>query len=125
MSLALVLGGLGTPIFEKFCEIEYQNSIMIIRTSLQWNQYRRHELDHGLNNKKKQVKYMKNDRQKKIFEIIRNEMSSEERKKKWSKSRNWCVFLAQNSPDQRRRVNLNKQSLWDLLPIRNGPIKYG
>ena len=81
MSLALVLGGLGTPIFEKFCEIEYQNSIMIIRTSLQWNQYRRHELDHGLNNKKKQVKYMKNDRQKKIFEIIRNEMSSEERKK--------------------------------------------
>ena len=54
---------------------------MIIRTSLQWNQYRRHELDRGLNNKKKQVKYMKNDRQKKIFEIIRNEMSSEERKK--------------------------------------------
>ena len=33
-----------------------------------------------LNDKKKQIRYMKNARQKKILETIRNEISSEKRK---------------------------------------------
>ena len=44
------------------------------------DQFRKHEPDPKLNNKKKQIKSMNNDRQKKILEIIRNEMSSEDRK---------------------------------------------
>ena len=82
LSLAPRLGGLGIPIFEELCEIEYQNSIMIskhLRNRIS-DQFRRRELDPELNNNKKQIKSMKNDRQKKDLEIIRNEMSSEERK---------------------------------------------
>ena len=45
------------------------------------DQFKRHETDPELNNKKKQRKSMKNDRPKKILEIIRNEMSLEERNK--------------------------------------------
>ena len=48
---------------------------------------------------------MKNDRHKKIIEILRNEMISEERKSNDLNYRNRCVFLASNSPDQRRRVH--------------------
>ena len=44
------------------------------------DQFRRHEPDPELNIKKKQIKFIKNDRQKKILGIIRNETSSEERK---------------------------------------------
>ena len=44
------------------------------------DQFRRHEPDPKLNNNKKQIKSMNNDRQKKILETIRNEMSSEDRK---------------------------------------------
>ena len=43
------------------------------------DQFRRHEPDPELNNKK-EIKSMNNNRQKKILEIRRNEMSSEERK---------------------------------------------
>ena len=80
LSLAPRLGGLGIPIFEELCEIEYQNSIMISEHLCNriTDQFRRHEPDPELNNKK-QIKYMNNDQQKKVLEIIRNEMSSEER----------------------------------------------
>ena len=44
-------------------------------------QFGRHEPDPELNNNNnKQIKSKKNNRQKKILEIIRNEMSSDERK---------------------------------------------
>ena len=44
-------------------------------------QFRRHAPDPELNNNNnKQIKSTKNNRQKKILEIIRNEMSSYERK---------------------------------------------
>ena len=66
--------------FEELCEIEYQNSIMMPEhlCNCITDQFRRHEPDAELNNKKKQIKSMNNDRQKKILEILRNEMSSEE-----------------------------------------------
>ena len=44
------------------------------------DQFRRHEPDPELNIKKKQIKCIKSDRQKKILGIIKNETSSEERK---------------------------------------------
>ena len=44
------------------------------------DQFRRHEPHPELNNKKNQIKSMKTIDKKKILEIIRNEMSSEERK---------------------------------------------
>ena len=77
------LEGLGITMFEELCEIEYQNSIMTSEHLCRriTDQFRRHEPDPELNNKKKkQIKSMNNDRQKKILEITRNEMSSEERK---------------------------------------------
>ena len=43
------------------------------------NQFRRYEADTEVNKKKKQIKSMENDRQKKVVEIIRKVMSSEER----------------------------------------------
>ena len=83
LSLAPRLGGLGVPTFEEFCEIEYQNSIITSEHLCNHitGQFRRHEPDPELNDKKKQIKSTKNDRQKKILELIRNEISSEERKK--------------------------------------------
>ena len=69
LSLAPRLGGLDIPIFKELCEIECQNSIMIserIFTGIT-DQFRRHEQDTELNNIKKQIKSMKNDRQKKIL----------------------------------------------------------
>ena len=44
------------------------------------DQCRRHKPVPELNNKEKQIKFTKNDRQKKILEIIRNKTSSEERR---------------------------------------------
>ena len=73
----------GIPIFEEEGEIGNQNSIISEHLCNRiTEQFRRHEPDPELNNKKKQIKSMKNDRQKKILQIIRNEMSSEERKQK-------------------------------------------
>ena len=73
----------GIPIFEEEGEIGNQNSIISEHLCNRiTEQFRRHEPDPELNNKKKQIKSMKNDRQKKILEIIRNEMNSEERKQK-------------------------------------------
>ena len=65
--LAPRLGGLGIPIFEEESKIEYQNYIIILENLCNRiiDQFRRHEQDHELNNKKKQLKSMKNDRQKK------------------------------------------------------------
>ena len=82
-SLAPRLGTLGIPIFEELCEIEYQNSIMISEHLCNGinDHFRRHEPDPELDTKKKQKNSLNNDRHKKILEIIRNEMSSEERKK--------------------------------------------
>ena len=57
LSLSPRLGGLYIPIFEKEGKIEYQNSIMIsehLRYCIT-DQFRRHEPDHELNNKKKQI----------------------------------------------------------------------
>ena len=67
LPLAPRLGGLRIPIFEEEGKIEYQNYIIILEHL--WNritdQFWRHEQDPKLNNKKKQLKSMKNDRQKK------------------------------------------------------------
>ena len=106
LSLALRLGGLCIPILEELCEIEYQNSIMISEHLCNriTDQFGTHEPDPELDTKKKQEKSMNNDRQKKILETIRNEMSSEERKQNDLNLKNWCDFLAHNSPDQRRKV---------------------
>ena len=81
LSLAPRLGGLVIPIFEELREIENQNSIMISEHLCNriTYQFKRYEPDLELNNNKKQIKSMKNVRQKKIREVI-NEMSSEERK---------------------------------------------
>ena len=107
LSLAPRLGGLGIPIFEELSEIEYQNSVMISEDLCNriTDQFRRYEPDPELNTKTKQIKSMNNDRQEKILEIVRNEMSLQERKTKLFKSRNWCVFLVHNSLNQRRRVH--------------------
>ena len=77
--LAPRLGGLVIPIFEELREIENQNFSMISEHLCNriTYEFKRHEPDLELNNKK-QIKSMKNDRQKKIPEVI-NEMISEER----------------------------------------------
>ena len=64
LSLAPRLGGLGVPTFEELCEIEYKNSIIISEHLCNHitGQFRRHEPDPELNDKKKQIKSMKNDR---------------------------------------------------------------
>ena len=69
-------------LFEELCETQYQNSITVLEGPCNGitYQFRRHEPDPELSDKKKQTKSMKNDRQKKILKSIRNEMSSEERK---------------------------------------------
>ena len=63
LSLAPRLEGLGIPILEELCEIEYQNSIMISEHLCNriTDQFRRHEPDPELNIKKKQIKSMNND----------------------------------------------------------------
>ena len=60
-------GGLGISIFKEEGKIEYQNYIIISEhlCSRITDQFRRHEQDPELHNKKKQLKSMKNDRQKK------------------------------------------------------------
>ena len=63
---------------------------------------------------------MNNDRQKKIFEIIRNEVSSEERKQNdlnfETGGSSWLTSL----PIKEEGYILNKQSFWNLLSIRYG-----
>ena len=86
LPLAPRLVGLGISIFEELSEIEYQNSFMISEHLCNriTDQFRRHEPDLELNKKKikkKQIKSMKNDRQNKILEIIRNKMCSEGKNK--------------------------------------------
>ena len=73
LSLAPRLGGLGIPIFEELCEIEYQNSIMISEHLCNriTDQFRRNEPDPELDTKNRQIKSMNNDRQKKILEMAR------------------------------------------------------
>ena len=57
LSLAPRLGGLDIPIFEKEGNVEYQNSIMISEHLCYriTDQFRRHEPNPELNNKKKQI----------------------------------------------------------------------
>ena len=71
-------GGLGIPIFGELCEKEY-HSIMISAIALLIN-FEVMKQILNLNKNKEQIKHLNNDRQKKTVEIIRNEMSSEERK---------------------------------------------
>ena len=80
LSLAPRLGGMGIPIFEEGCKIEHQNSIMISEHLCNriTDQCRRNEPDLELNNKKKKIKSLKKDRQKKILGIIRNKARSED-----------------------------------------------
>ena len=84
------------------------------------DQFRRHELDPELDTKKKQIRSMNNDQQKKIIKIIRNEMSLEERKKTdlslETGASSWLTTL----PIKEEGYVLNKQSFWDLLSIRYG-----
>ena len=63
LSLVPQLGGLGIPVFEELCEIEYQNSIMVSEHLCNriTDQFRRHEPDPELDTKKKQIKSMNND----------------------------------------------------------------
>ena len=74
------------------------------------DQFRRHEPDPELNNKKKQIKSTKKDRQKGILEIMRNKMSSEERKQNdlilETGTSSWLKTL----PIKEERYILNKQS---------------
>ena len=83
LPLAPRLVGVGISIFEELSEIEYQNSFMMSEHLCNriTDQFRRHEPDLELNKKKKQIKSMKNDRQNKILEIIRNKMCSEGKNK--------------------------------------------
>ena len=80
------------------------------------NHSRRHEPDPELNNNKKQIKSMNNDRQKKVLEIIRNEMSSEERKENnlnlETGEPSWLTTL----PIKEAGYILNKQSFWICYP---------
>ena len=73
-----------------------------------------------LNDKKKQIRYMKNARQKKILETIRNEISSEKRKQNdvnlnlGTGASSWLTtFLIKEE-----WYILNKQSFWALLSVR-------
>ena len=52
---------------------------------------------------------MKNDKQKKIFEIIRNEMSSEQRKQNY-------LFNLQHAPQSLKRANavLRQNHIWNI-----------
>ena len=63
LSLVPQLGGLGIPVFEELCEIEYQNSIMVSEHLCNriTDQFRRYEPDPELDTKKKQIKSMNND----------------------------------------------------------------
>ena len=120
LSLAPRLGGLGISIFEEG-EIEYQNSIMISEHLCNriTDQFKRHEQDAELN-KKKQINSMKKDRQKNILDIIRNHMSSGERKQNdlnlETGASSWLTTL----PIKEEGYILNKQSFWVLLSIRYG-----
>ena len=82
------------------------------------DQFQRHEPDPELDTKKKQIKSMNNDRQKKILEIIRNEMSSQESKQNdlnlKTATSSWLTTL----PIKEEGYVLNKQRFWDLLSIR-------
>ena len=81
------------------------------------DQFKRHEPDAKLN-KKKQLNSMKKDRQKNILDIIRNHMSSGERKQNdlnlETGASSWLTTL----PIKEEGYILNKQSYWDLLSIR-------
>ena len=84
------------------------------------DQFRRHEPDLKVDTKKKQINSMNNDRQKKIFEIIRNKVSSEEGKQNdlnfETGESSWLTSL----PIKEEGYILNKQSFWNLLSIRYG-----
>ena len=84
------------------------------------DQFRRHEPDPELDTKKKQLKSMINDRQKKILEIIRNEMSSEEKKRNDLNLETGASSWLTTPPIKEEGYVLNKQSFWDLLSIRYG-----
>ena len=120
LSLAPRLGGLGIPIFEELCEIEYQNSVMISEHLCKriTDQFRRHEPGLELDTKKKQIKSLNKGRQ--ILEIIRNEMSSEERKQNDLNLQIGRSFWLTTLPIKEQEYVLNKQIFWDLLSIRYG-----
>ena len=80
------------------------------------DQFRRHELD----SKKKQIKSMNNDQQKKILEIIRNEMSSEGRKQNNLNLKTGASSWLTTLPIKEEGYVLNKKSFWDLLSTRYG-----
>ena len=117
LSLAPRLVGLVIPIFEELCEIEYQNSMMISEHLCNGitDQFRRHEPDPELNTKKKQIKTMNNDRQKKILEIIRNEMNSEERKQNDLSEETGASTWLTTLPVKEEGYILNKQFLGSAI----------
>ena len=93
-----------------------------IRTCLEshyWS-FSRHEPDPETNNNKKQIKSMKNDLQKKILEIIGNEISSEERKQNDLNLETGASSWPPTLPIKEEGYILNKQSFWHLLSIRYG-----
>ena len=63
---------------------------------------------------------MNNDRQNKILEIIRNEMSSEEIKQNDLNLKTGASSWLKTLPIKEEGYVLNKQSFWDLLYIRYG-----
>ena len=121
LSLVPQLRGLGL-VFEELCEIEYQNSIMISEYLCNHiaDQFRRHQPDPELDTKKKQIRSINSVRQKKILEIIRNKMSSEERKQNDSNLETTASSCLTIVPVKEEGYVPNKQSFWDLLSIRYG-----
>ena len=117
LPLAPRLVGLGISIFEELSEIEYQNSFMISEHLCYriTDQFRRHEPDLELNKKKKQIKSMKNDRQNKILEIIRNKMSSEEKKQNdlnIETGVSWLTTLSLTLSLSDMAIEMNSKSLY-------------
>ena len=119
--LAPRLGGLVIPIFEELREIENQNSSMTSEHLCNriTYEFKRHEPDLELNNKKKQIKSMKNDRQKKIPEVI-NEMISEERKQNDLRLETCTSSWLTTLPIKEEGYILNKQSFWNLISTGYG-----
>ena len=117
LPLAPRLVGVGISIFEELSEIEYQNSFMMSEHLCNriTDQFRRHEPDLELNKKKKQIKSMKNDRQNKILEIIRNKMSSEEKKQNdlnIETGVSWLTTLSLTLSLSDMAIEMNSKSLY-------------
>ena len=113
------LGALGIPTFEEKGELEYQNSIMISGHNCNrvTDQFRRHEPDSDINIKKKQIKSMKNDRQKRFSKLQKMKWAQKKENKMICLETAVSSWLTTLSIKEEGYV-LNKQQFWDTLLIR-------